>query len=131
MPPQLHVDIRRQLEHLTLRMQLQVGAEILGLFGPSGSGKTQTLQAIAGLMTPDEGLIKLNETILFRRRPGERMINIPPRHRRIGYVFQQYALFPHMTALENVAFPLGRSNDARQHALALLEKMHLAHVAHR
>ncbi|ACL24275.1 ABC transporter ATP-binding protein [Chloroflexus aggregans] len=131
MQPQLHVDFRRQLGHLTLRMQLQVGPEILVLFGPSGAGKTQTLQAIAGLMTPDEGLIKLNETILFRRRPGERMINLPPRHRRIGYVFQQYALFPHMTALENVAFPLGRSNDARQHALALLEKMHLAHVAHR
>ncbi|GIV90575.1 MAG: ABC transporter [Chloroflexus sp.] len=131
MQPQLHVDIRRQLGHLTLRMQLQVGPEILVLFGPSGAGKTQTLQAIAGLMTPDEGLIKLNETILFCRRPGERMINMPPRHRRIGYVFQQYALFPHMTALENVAFPLGRSDYARQHALALLEKMHLAHVAHR
>ncbi|MDW8405833.1 ABC transporter ATP-binding protein [Chloroflexus sp.] len=131
MQPCLAVDVRRQLDHLALRMQFQVGAEILVLFGPSGAGKTQTLQAIAGLTTPDAGLIQLNETVLFRRRCGEPPINLPPRQRRIGYVFQHYALFPHMTALENVAFPLGNHAQARRRAYELLERMHLAHLAQR
>lgn len=131
MQPRLFVDIRRRFDHLTLRMQFQVEAEILVLFGPSGAGKTQTLQAIAGLMTPDEGIISLGDTALFRRRLGETPINLPPRRRRIGYVFQHYALFPHMTALENVAFPLGNSAQARRRAHELLDRMHLAHLAQR
>ncbi len=131
MQPCLSVDIRRRLEHITLRMQLQVGAETLVLFGPSGAGKTQTLQAIAGLMTPDEGIIKLNDTVLFHRQQGKMLCNLPPRQRRIGYVFQQYALFPHMTALENVAFPMGHSTQARRRAFELLDRMHLVHLAQR
>lgn len=131
MTSQLHVDIEKRLGGLTLQMQLTVGAEILVLFGPSGAGKTQTLQAIAGLMTPDRGRITLDEVVFFQREPGARTVNLPARKRRIGYVFQQYALFPHMTALANVAYPLAGQRNASARALELLDRMRLAHLAHR
>lgn len=130
MPPLLTVDIQKRLGDFTLHVSLQVGPEVLVLFGASGVGKTQTLHAIAGLTRPDAGEITLNGRVLFRRgRPGT-PVWVPARHRRIGYVFQNYALFPHMTALENVAYPL-RGQGARTQALALLERMHLEHLAHR
>lgn len=127
----LSVDIQRRLESFTLRVQFTIGAEILVLFGPSGAGKTQTLQAIAGLMKPDAGRITLDETVFFQRYPGQPQINLPPQRRRIGYVFQQYALFPHMTALDNVALPMGRGREARRRAYELLDQMKLAHLAQR
>lgn len=127
----LSVDIQRRLESFTLRVQFTIGAEILVLFGPSGAGKTQTLQAIAGLMKPDVGRITLDETVFFQRYPGQPQINLPPQRRRIGYVFQQYALFPHMTALDNVALPMGRGREARRHAYELLDQMKIAHLAQR
>lgn len=75
----------------------------LVLFGPSGSGKTLTLQAIAGLLTPDKGRIAVNKDVLFDSESG---INVPARSRGVGYVCQDYALFPHKTVRENVAFGL-------------------------
>ncbi|MCS6939939.1 MAG: ABC transporter ATP-binding protein [Roseiflexus sp.] len=131
MSPRLYVDFVRRLGNMTLQVRLAIDTEILVLFGPSGAGKTQTLQAIAGLATPDSGLISLDDTIFFQRVPGKPVINLPARRRRIGYVFQQYALFPHMNALENVAFPLAGRRDARERAMELLERMHLAYLAHR
>ncbi|MGQ9875116.1 MAG: ABC transporter ATP-binding protein [Chloroflexus sp.] len=127
----LSVDIQHRLELFTLRVQFTIGAEVLVLFGPSGAGKTQTLQAIAGLMKPDAGRISLDETIFFQRYPGQPQINLPPQRRRIGYVFQQYALFPHMTALDNVALPIGRGREARQRAYELLDQMKIARLAQR
>lgn len=73
------------------------------LFGPSGSGKTLTLRAIAGLMRPDVGNITLDGRILCDSAKG---VFLPPRERKIGYVFQDYALFPHLTVRQNVAFGL-------------------------
>lgn len=73
------------------------------LFGPSGSGKTLTLRAIAGLMRPDSGSITVDGRVLFDSGTGE---FLPPRERKIGYVFQDYALFPHLTVRQNVAFGL-------------------------
>jgi molybdate transport system ATP-binding protein len=131
MTPQLHVEIEKRLGGLTLQIQLTVGPEIMVLFGPSGAGKTQTLQAIAGLMTPDRGRITLDDVVFFQREPGARPVNLPARKRRIGYVFQQYALFPHMTALANVAYPLAGQRSANARALELLDRMRLAHLAHR
>ena len=75
------------------------------LFGSSGSGKTLTLRAIAGLMRPDIGSISLDGRVLLDTNKG---LFVPPRERRIGYVFQDYALFPHMTVRQNVAFGLTR-----------------------
>lgn len=129
--PRLAVTIQKRLSAFDLNVQLEVGAEILVLFGPSGAGKTQTLDAIAGLMTPDSGEITLDERTLFRRLGGQPLINLPARQRRVGYVFQSYALFPHLTALENVAYSLWRRPDARERALALLDRMGLAQLAER
>ncbi len=127
--PRLLADFVLGRGNFRLHVQLAVGAEVLVLFGPSGSGKTTTLNAIAGLLTPERGQITLDGQVLFRR-DGGRGINLPPRQRRIGYVFQHYALFPHLTALQNVAFALrGATGQARAHEL--LERMNLAHLADR
>lgn len=131
MSPRLHVDFIKRLGNVALQMNFAIDTEILVLFGPSGAGKTQTLQAIAGLSTPDSGSITLDDTTFFQHVAGKPLINLPARKRRIGYVFQQYALFPHMSALENVAFPLAGRRNARDRAMELLERMHLAHLAHR
>ena len=128
-PLKLKVNIERRLDTFNLSVQIEVGAEILVLFGPSGAGKTQTLNAIAGLMTPDAGEITLDGTVFFRSSGSA--INLPARKRNVGYVFQQYALFPHLNALENVAYALWRQPHARERAQALLERMHLSDLAHR
>jgi molybdate transport system ATP-binding protein len=86
-----------------LRSQFSTSDRALVLFGPSGSGKTLTLQAIAGLLTPDEGRIKVNGDVFFDSKAG---VNLPTRLRNVGYVFQNYALFPHRTVKENIAFGL-------------------------
>ncbi len=125
----LVADFTLRREDFQLEVQLSVGVEVLVLFGPSGSGKTTTLNAIAGLITPERGHIVLDGQILFHRDGGRR-INVPARHRHIGYVFQHYALFPHLTALQNVAYSLhGSAGQARAHEL--LERMNLGHLAHR
>src|SRR5262249_8405310 len=112
-------------------IQLAVGTGICVLFGPSGAGKTQTLNAIAGLITPDKGEITLDGAAYFRHACGREKINLPARQRHVGYVFQQYALFPHLTAIENVAYALWRERDARKRAAELLERMHLTTLADR
>lgn len=132
--PRLKVNIEKRLANFNLCVQIEVGAEILVLFGPSGAGKTQTLNAIAGLVTPDAGEITLDGAVFFRSfgetRDAQRF-NLPARKRRVGYVFQQYALFPHLTAIENVSYALWRQPQARERAEALLERMRLAELANR
>jgi len=87
--------------HLDCHIQCEERA--LGLYGPSGSGKSLTLRAIAGLMTPDRGRIAVAGEVLF---DSAGRVNVPARHRRIGLLFQEYALFPHLTVRENVGFGL-------------------------
>ena len=127
----LIVDIEKQFGAFHLQIQLTVGTGICVLFGASGAGKTQTLNAIAGLMTPDSGEITLDGVPFFRHRDEGTKINLPARERHVGYVFQQYALFPHLTAIENVAYALWRRSDARKRAVELLERMHLGRLADR
>lgn len=83
---------------LEARLTVESG-EIVGLLGPSGSGKSMTLKHIAGIMEPKEGSIILHDRVLFDSALG---INVPTRGRRVGYLFQSYALFAHMTILQNV-----------------------------
>ena len=101
----LSLDIRKRIGDFLLDVSLDAEARIVALVGPSGSGKTLTLRAIAGLLSPDDGSIKAGSRVLFDAKQG---INIPARNRDIGYVFQQYALFPHMSVAQNVAYGLHR-----------------------
>lgn len=84
-----------------LRLQEQLAAGITALFGPSGSGKTTTLDAIAGLRVPAQGLISIHDRVLF---DASRRINLPPHARHVGYVPQDVALFPHMNVRRNVLY---------------------------
>ena len=86
-------------------LTLEIGAgEFLTLLGPSGSGKTTTLMMIAGFITPDDGDIRIG---------GRSVVRVPPEEREIGMVFQNYALFPHMTVADNIAFPLKMRSRGR------------------
>lgn len=127
--PHLRVDIEAQRNGFNLQVALEVESEVMVLFGPSGSGKSTTLQAIAGLITPRKGVVIFNEDVLFQRGSGVPFVNTPARVRRIGYVFQDYALFPHLTALGNVAYPLWRRRSAEARARELLERVGLAGLA--
>ncbi|MBQ6975412.1 MAG: ATP-binding cassette domain-containing protein [Selenomonadaceae bacterium] len=97
----LSVDIRKKLRDFVLDVNFSTRDEIFALLGASGCGKTITLKCIAGIETPDEGKIILNDRILF---DSEKNINLPPQARRVGYLFQNYALFPNMTVAENILF---------------------------
>ncbi len=99
------------------------------VFGPSGSGKTTLLQCVAGLLHPDKGSIAAEDCVLF---DTEKRINLSPQERRIGYVFQDLALFPHMSAAENIAFALQGPPDKRKHRLTeTLERFQLSKAAAR
>jgi molybdate transport system ATP-binding protein len=98
----LRVDIDTRVGSFPLHPSFETGDELAVLFGPSGSGKSLTLQSIAGLLTPEHGRIELpGGAIAFDADAG---INLPPQHRNVGYVVQQLALFPHMSARENIEF---------------------------
>lgn len=102
---QLYVDIKKRLPGFTLDVKFQTDSGIMGLLGESGSGKSMTLKCIAGLVKPDSGRIVLNERVLFDSEKG---INIPIKDRRIGIVFQNYALFPNMNVEDNIGYALNK-----------------------
>ena len=118
----LRVEVHTRLGELELDVALEVRAgECLALAGPSGAGKTSVLRVTSGLLRPESGRVECDgETWL----DTERGIDVPPEGRRCGYVFQEYALFPHLTAWQNVAYPLRgmRRSDRRERAQALLER---------
>jgi molybdate transport system permease protein len=121
----LLVDIERYLSGFSLDVAFTSQNQPLGLLGASGSGKSMILRSIAGVETPSKGRIVLNGRVLFDSEKG---INIPSRERRIGFVVQNYALFPHLTVAENIAFGLSRKTDpkvVRQRVAAQLELVQL------
>lgn len=96
----LLVDIRKQLGNFQLDVRFEAENERLALLGASGCGKSVTLRCIAGILTPDEGRIVLDGTVLY---DSASRIDLPPQKRQVGYLFQQYALFPNMTVRQNIA----------------------------
>jgi molybdate transport system ATP-binding protein len=118
----LHVEARHRLGALELDVALAVApGECLALAGPSGAGKTSVLRVAAGLLHPASGRVEARDETWLDTTRG---VDVPPERRRCGYVFQEYALFPHLTAWQNVAYPLrGLSRaERRRRALALLER---------
>src|SRR5437867_2009343 len=99
----LAVDIEKRLGDFHLRARFAVGRELLVLFGHSGSGKSLTLRAIAGLLRPDAGSITIDGTTVF---DAACRTDVPPQRRGVGMVVQSYALFPHLSVRDNVAFGL-------------------------
>ncbi len=103
----MQITIRKRLVSRDRQFALDIGFESdshrIAMFGPSGSGKTLTLRAIAGLLAPESGRIVLNGRTLFDSESG---IDLPPQERRVAYLFQDYALFPHLTVAQNIAFGL-------------------------
>jgi molybdate transport system permease protein len=118
----LEVQIEKRLHSYTLNLSFSTGRGTLAVLGPSGAGKTMTLRCIAGLERPERGRIVLNDRVLF---DSTKHINVPSRDRRIGLLFQSYALFPHLTVAENIAFgldrlaPLDRQSRIREQLRAL------------
>ena len=99
----LEVDIYKKLNEFDLDVHFKINEICLGVMGPSGSGKSMTLKCIAGIETPDSGRIVLDGRVLY---DSEKHINLSPQERNIGYMFQNYALFPNMTVYDNIASPL-------------------------
>lgn len=121
----LSVHIRKKLGNFHLAVDLEHPAGITGILGASGCGKSLTLKAIAGIMRPDEGRIVLNERVLFDSEEG---ICIKPQEREVGYLFQNYALFPNMTVEKNILCGLSREKDRkkrREQMEEMLERMEL------
>ena len=111
----LVVNIEKRLRDFTLRANFTLTDTTLALLGASGSGKSMTLKCIAGLETPDRGQIILNGRTLYDSSAG---VNLPPQERSVGYLFQNYALFPNMTVRENIIFALDGSREEKERILA-------------
>lgn len=107
----IQVKIVKQVPGFTLDVEWETNNEVVALFGFSGSGKTMTLQSIAGLIMPDSGFISINGKNYF---DSASEINVYPRERRVGYVFQDSALFPHMSVIKNIAFGLRGRNGVNK-----------------
>ncbi|MBQ1285446.1 MAG: ATP-binding cassette domain-containing protein [Lachnospiraceae bacterium] len=123
----LFVDIEKKLASFDLRMKFEMQDEVLALLGGSGSGKSMTLKCIAGIEKPDKGRIILDGRVLF---DSEKHINLKPQDRGVGYLFQQYALFPNMTVYQNIACGIkgamkrvGAENSGRSISKTEKEKM--------
>src|SRR5262249_45326641 len=113
----LRIDLSVPTRSFDVELALDVGAETVALVGPSGAGKTTVLRAVAGLAKPARGMIACDDDVWC----GEK-INVRPEQRSVGYVFQEYALFPHLTVERNVTFGGGEADG-------LLDRLRIAHLA--
>lgn len=116
----LQVNIQKQLAHFEVNVSFTLQNEIAVLFGPSGSGKTTVLNCIAGLAKPNKGIITLNEQKLFASPKH----SLPIQQRKIGYLFQDYALFPHMTVWGNIKYGMKNEGFAGE----LMKELRIDHL---
>lgn len=112
----LYVDIEKTLGSFHLKVKLEAADETLALLGASGCGKSLTLKCIAGIETPDKGKILVDDVVLF---DSEKKINLSPQQRRTGLMFQNYALFPNMTVLQNIRTGANRETDKKKREAAV------------
>jgi len=123
----LSVNITKKLPDFSLQIQFSIERDILVLFGPSGCGKTTTLRSIAGLLKPDEGRITYDGKVFFDSTAD---VFVPPCDRHIGYMFQEFALFPHMNVKKNIWYGVRQHdrnmNDMFGELMSLLKIEHLA-----
>ena len=111
----LIVNIEKTLGDFHLKVNFTAEREVMALLGASGCGKSMTLGCIAGIVRPDKGHIELNGRVLF---DSEKKIDLPPQKRKVGCLFQQYALFPHMTVEQNIrAGAHARPKNEREQAV--------------
>ena len=119
----LKVDIHKELKEFDLDVDFELKNGCLGILGPSGCGKSMTLKSIAGIVDPDKGIVSLTtgeETVYF---DSEKKINLKPQKRNVGYLFQNYALFPNMTVEENVG--IGASTSDENGVSEMIRRFHL------
>ena len=121
----IYVDIEKKFGKFTLKTKFQFDNEIMGLLGASGSGKSLTLKCIAGIEKPDKGRIVLNDRVLF---DSEKKINISPKDRKIGYLFQDYSLFPNMNVYENIKVGIREGENFDKLIMEKLEEMRISHL---
>lgn len=124
----LEVDIEKHLPGFDLKISLKTENEFVAIMGPSGCGKTLTLKIIAGLVEPDQGRIFFDKKTLFDKKES---INIKPQHRKIGFVFQNNALMPHLNVEQNVAFSLQKfpKEEMRRLITPIMELLRIERLA--
>jgi molybdate transport system ATP-binding protein len=121
------IDVKRVLGDARIAFSVNSGEGVTALFGPSGAGKTSVLNMVAGLLRPDEGRIVVEDEVLFDSASG---VDLPPEHRRAGYVFQDGRLFPHKCVRDNLLYGWRIADEARrwmtlEHAVDFLGISHL------
>ena len=119
----LKVDIQKELNEFDLEVDFELKKGCLGILGPSGCGKSMTLKSVAGIVSPDNGVVSLSadeEIIYF---DSNKKIDLKPQKRNVGYLFQNYALFPNMTVEENVAIGLPDKDEKR--VSEMIKRFHL------
>lgn len=120
----LKVDIQMKLKEFDLNVDFEFKDGCLGILGPSGCGKSMTLKSVAGIVNPDSGIVSLtaDEEIIYF--DSDKKINLKPQKRNVGYLFQNYALFPNMTVEENVAIGLSKIHD-EERVSDMIKRFHL------
>ncbi len=119
----IYLDIKKNFKDFSLDVQFENDQDTLGILGPSGCGKSLTLKCLAGLETPDEGIIKVNGKTVF---DSTAKINVKPQQRNVGYLFQSYALFPNMTVWQNIEIAVKKDTSDRDKKIkSLVERYEL------
>lgn len=120
----LEIKFQKKLKHYILDMDVSMHAGCLGILGASGCGKSMSLKAVAGIVRPDSGRIATEKMVLF---DSEKKIDLTPQKRKVGYLFQNYALFPNMTVEENImAGVQGKRPEKKEKAARLMERFQLS-----
>jgi molybdate transport system ATP-binding protein len=125
----LAIEIHKQLPEFNLQIEFTVSNNITVLFGPSGCGKTTILRCIAGLTKPDKGRMTLGQNVLYDSNSN---VFMAPRNREVGYVFQEYALFPHMDVTKNILYSIKNINEQeKQDFQRLVQLLKISSLVHR